>query len=427
MNKPPLISVIGLGYVGAPLAYALARHFEVLGYDVNAERVAELRRGIDRTRELARAELLDTTLSLTTEAADLSRADLLIITVPTPVGAGNVPDLDPVRAASSVVGRHMRPGATVVYESTVYPGVTEEICVPILEEASGLRHRLGFHVGYSPERINPGDRVHTLTTTTKIIAGDTPETVALMERVYGAITRTYRAGTIKVAEAAKVIENTQRDVNIALMNELCQVFSRLGVDTNDVIDAAATKWNFLDFRPGLVGGHCISVDPYYLSHKAATQGFISDVILSAREINDSMAAFVTAELMKLLASLHLLRPDTVVTVLGATFKENVPDIRNSKVADICRQLAPFGITPQVIDPLADPDEVLHEHGFELTPVLAARKSDAIVYAVPHEAFVSQGWEMVDRLSRADQAVVVLDLKAVLDRAKKPAHVHHWRP
>lgn len=427
MTAPLRIAVVGLGYVGAPLAYALARHFRVTGFDVNAIRVEELRQGVDRTRELPREALVDGIVALTTAPADLSEADVLIVTVPTPVGEGNVPDLEAVQSACETVGRHMKAGATVVYESTVYPGVTEEICIPILERVSGFCHGVDFHVGYSPERINPGDRVHTLTTTTKVIAGDSPRTLELLDRVYGAITRTYLAPTIKVAEAAKVIENTQRDVNIALMNELSQVFSRLGIDTNDVIDAALSKWNFLGFRPGLVGGHCISVDPYYLSHKAATRGFVPDVILSAREINDSMASFIAAELIKLLSCSHLLRKDTVVTVLGVTFKENVPDIRNSKVAEICRQLSQYGIAAQIVDPLANADEVLHAHGCELTPPGAALRSDAIVYAVAHDAFVSEGWALVERFSRPEQPVVVMDLKAVLDRSRKPPRVQHWRP
>lgn len=423
----PVIAVIGLGYVGAPLAYALAQKFEVVGYDLNADRIEELRSGKDRTHEVPCADLASARVRLTGRAEELARADIFIITVPTPVGSGNVPDLGPVRAASETVARVMQAGATVIYESTVYPGVTEEVCVPILEQLSGLRHKEQFNVGYSPERVNPGDKVHTLHTTTKIISADSPQTLELLDQVYSAITTTYRAPTIKVAEAAKVIENTQRDVNIALMNELSQIFSRLGVDTNDVINAAASKWNFLEFRPGLVGGHCISVDPYYLSHKAATQGFVADVILSAREINDSMASFVAAETIKLLARNRLLHGDTVVTVLGTTFKENVPDIRNSKVADVVRHLQQYGIAPQVIDPLANPQEVQHEYGFSLTPPEKARPADAIVYAVPHEEFTASGWGTVTAAAKPDQPVVVMDLKAALDRAFKPAHVHHWRP
>lgn len=421
------IAIVGLGYVGAPLAYALAEHFNVIGFDINQARVNELRQGYDRTRELTAAEFAKSKLSLSHDAHDLAMADVLIVTVPTPVTEGNVPDLGPVKSASRTVGQHMKKGAVVVYESTVYPGATEEICIPILEAESKLRHLADFHVGYSPERINPGDREHTLTTTVKIVAGDTAATADMLVDLYGTITKTHRAQTIRVAEAAKVMENTQRDVNIALMNEMSQIFSRLGIDTNDVINAAATKWNFHAYRPGLVGGHCISVDPYYLVHKAKTKGFSADVINSSREINDSMPTFVTDQLIQQMARNHLLGKNAVVTILGTTFKENVPDIRNSKVADIVKQLAPYGVTVQVIDPLADAHEVEEEYGYSLTPLKSAAKSDAIVLAVPHAQFMKEGWALLESLSRGKHPVVVMDLKAALPRDSKPEKFIHWRP
>lgn len=421
------IAIIGLGYVGAPLAFALSKHFDIIGFDINAARVNELRGGYDRTNELSSAELTSAKLSLSHDASELDAADIFIVTVPTPVMEGNVPDLGPVRSATRTVAQHMKKGAVVVYESTVYPCATEEVCIPLLEKESKLRHLVDFNVGYSPERINPGDRDHTLTTTVKVVAGDTAATTALLESVYGAITKTYRAQNIRVAEAAKVLENTQRDVNIALMNEITQIFSRLGIDSNDVINAAASKWNFQAFRPGLVGGHCISVDPYYLLHKAKTKGFSADVINSAREINDSMPSFVTDQFIQLMSRNHLLRKGMVVTILGTTFKENVPDIRNSKVAEIVKQLEPYGITAQVVDPLADPHEVHDEYGYDLTPLKAAKKSDAILLAVPHDQFLGGGWEMLDLLSRDKQPVVVMDLKAALDRDTKPEKFILWRP
>lgn len=421
------IAIIGLGYVGAPLAYALSAHFDVIGFDINVARVNELAGGYDRTREITADEFAAAKLTLTHDAIDLDSADILIVTVPTPVTEGNVPDLGPVKSASRTVGQHMKQGAVVIYESTVYPCATEEICIPILEAESKMRHLVGFHVGYSPERINPGDRQHTLTSTVKIVAGDTPATADLLESIYGTITTTHRAPTISVAEAAKVMENTQRDVNIALMNEMSQIFSRLGIDTNDVIDAAATKWNFHRYRPGLVGGHCISVDPYYLTHKALTKGFSADVINSSREINDSMPTFVTDQLIQQLSRNHLMRKDTVVTILGATFKEDVPDIRNSKVADIVKQLASYGITAQIIDPLANADEVHEEYGYTLTPQKSALKADAIILAVPHAQFLSAGWALLENLSRGKRPVVVMDLKAALPRDSKPEQFIHWRP
>jgi len=426
-SAAPHITVVGLGYVGAPLAHAFSKRFPVWGVDIDATRVAELRDGHDRTNELSSDELIDAPMQLTTDASVLADADIIIVTVPTPVDAARVPDLAPVRQASIAVGQHMKRGAIVVYESTVYPGVTEEICIPLLEQHSGLTHLKDFHVGYSPERINPGDRVHTLTTMTKIVSGDTPETLDTLVRLYGAITQVYPATSIKVAEAAKVLENTQRDVNIALMNEVSQLLSTLGVDTHDVLDAARSKWNFLDFRPGLVGGHCISVDPYYLTHKAAVAGFNASLILAARETNDSMSQFVVDQLLRRMTQFHLLHPQTIVTVLGTTFKEDVPDIRNAKVADIVKKLNMLGIRTQVVDPLADTHEVAHEYGFNLTPLVDAKTADAIVLAVPHADYREGGWALLESLANPDARVVVCDLKAVLDRTACPDRAVLLRP
>lgn len=421
------IAIVGLGYVGAPLAFALAPHFNVIGFDINAQRVKELTEGFDRTHELTQEQLTSANVQLTTHPSALGAADILIVTVPTPVNDAHVPDLGCVVSATRMVGAHMKRGAIVVYESTVYPGATEDVCLPELIKASGYAYPADFGLGYSPERINPGDRVHTLTNTIKIVAGDRPEVADTLVNLYGSITTVHLAPSLKVAEAAKVLENVQRDVNIALMNEVSQIFSRIGVDSHHVLEAAGTKWNFLPFEPGLVGGHCISVDPYYLSHKAACEGFPAKVILSARETNDSMPAFIVDQLIKKLAVEGLMSRNTVVTIMGATFKENVPDIRNSKIADICKELGKYGITPQLVDPQAHPEELKHDLGLELTDLSTAqqRRADAVLLAVPHEAFMEGGWSLVESLAK-DQAVV-MDLKAKLPLDKKPENIVIWRP
>ncbi|MEN7528675.1 nucleotide sugar dehydrogenase [Cupriavidus sp. DL-D2] len=426
-SPAPQIVVVGLGYVGAPLAVELSRHFCVIGFDINEARVQELGVGKDRNNEITRKDLQETKLSFSSDASVLAEADIIVVTVPTPVDAARVPDLNPVIQASKTVGHFLKQGAIVVYESTVYPGVTEEICVPLLEQHSGLKHLKDFHVGYSPERISPGDRENTLTTVTKIVSGDTPKTREVLGNVYGAITKVYLAQSIKVAEAAKVLENTQRDVNIALMNEVSQLLSSLGVDTHDVLAAARTKWNFLDFRPGLVGGHCISVDPYYLTHKAASCGFTANLVLAARETNDGMAQFVVNQLIRAMTQHHLLGPETIITVLGTTFKENVPDIRNSKVADIIRKLSAMGIRSQVVDMWADSREVEEEYGYRLTQISDAKPADAIVLAVPHIDFRKDGWALIESLAKPNGKFVVSDLKAVLNRGACPARAILWRP
>lgn len=413
------IVVVGLGYVGCPLAYELSKHFTVVGYDINQSRVDELKAGIDRTNELSSEQVRSAKWWLSTNPSLLSDADVIIVTVPTPVTDANVPDLTPVEKSTETIGKYLRKGQTVVYESTVYPGVTEDICVPILEKHSGLKWKTDFFVGYSPERINPGDKVNTLTTVTKIVSGDTPATLARLVEVYGKVTKLHEAETIKVAEAAKVIENTQRDVNIALMNELSAIFSRLGIDTHDVIRAAGSKWNFLKFYPGLVGGHCISVDPYYLTHRAEEVGYIPSLILSAREVNDQMPNLIAYRTLQAMGRKGLICKHTVVTILGCTFKENVPDIRNSKVFKLIKDLQDWGVKVQVIDPHANPDEVEHEYGLRIYEG-ATEQADAVILAVAHSEFLEKGWDYVKSLLKTE--AVVMDLKSVLDRGAVPDHV-----
>lgn len=419
------ICVVGLGYVGAPLAVELSKHFAVVGYDINELRVHELNNGFDRTNEISEQDLKATTCTFTHAHADILTSTVYIVTVPTPVDEANVPDLTSVRSATKAVGKSLKRGDIVIYESTVYPGVTEEVCIPILEEGSELKWKEHFNVGYSPERINPGDKVNTLTRTTKIVSGDTEDSLNIIDSIYSRITKTFRASSIKVAEAAKVVENTQRDVNIALMNELSQIFSKLGVDTNDVIDAAASKWNFQRFKPGLVGGHCISVDPYYLSHKAAAHGIVSDVILSAREINDSMARHVVGEVIKL-AVIHKLINGSPVTILGTTFKPNVPDIRNSKVANMVDLLQQHGLTVQVADPHALCTEVKHEFGYDVLEFNELEDTQIVVLAVPHDEYIQDGWNLIQKLVRSKSPCIVADLGAALDRTTKPDNMILWR-
>jgi UDP-N-acetyl-D-galactosamine dehydrogenase len=416
------IVVLGLGYVGLPLLVQLSKHFHATGFDINVGRVQELASGIDRTNECEPAEL--TGLLLTVDPAIIAQANVVIVTVPTPITGANVPDLTPMIKATEMIAKHLAPGTTVIYESTVYPGVTEEICVPLLEK-SGLKQGQ-FFVGYSPERINPGDRINTLTTVTKIVAGDTPRTLDLVDGIYSKITKTHRAESIKVAEAAKVIENTQRDVNIALMNELSHIFTRLGVDTHDVINAAGTKWNFLKFYPGFVGGHCISVDPYYLTHRAEEAGYIPSLILAAREVNDQMPTLMKDLTLKALMKQKVLTPDTMITVLGITFKENVPDVRNSKVAKLVKDLQDWGVQVQVFDPHADAIEVQHEYGITLTERVDLQPADAVILAVSHDAFIRGGWSFINTLLKTGRTVVT-DIKGALPRPAQPDTILLVRP
>jgi UDP-N-acetyl-D-galactosamine dehydrogenase len=420
------IAVIGLGYVGLPVAVAFARSgAPVIGFDVDPQRVAELAGGRDRTREVNLADLRLPALRFTAEAAELKAADFFIVAVPTPIDDTRRPDLGALRSASRIVGKAMREGAIVVYESTVYPGATEEDCVPVLEQASGLKAGRDFTVGYSPERINPGDMAHRFETIKKVVAGQDARTLEVVAAVYGSVVTAgvHRAPSIKVAEAAKVIENTQRDLNIALMNELSAICHLLGIDTADVLAAAQTKWNFVPFTPGLVGGHCIGVDPYYLTHRAEKAGYHPEVILAGRRINDGVGQRVARECLR-----RMLRNGSaskLVTVLGLTFKEDVPDVRNSKVVDIVTELKAFGAAVQVHDPLAATNEVRREYGIELMERDAIAPADAVVLAVPHKAYLAEGWRCVVPLLKNGRGLVI-DVKARLDRAKRPDGIELWR-
>lgn len=418
------IAVIGLGYVGLPVAAAFARSgTPVIGFDIDAGRVAELRAGHDRTREVDPAELKLPSLRIESDPAKLAAADFYIVTVPTPIDDERRPDLGALLGASETVGKALKRGDIVVYESTVYPGAIEEDCVPVLQQCSGLEAGRDFTVGYSPERINPGDKAHRFESITKVVSAQDARTLDIVADVYGSVVKAgiHRAPSIKVAEAAKVIENTQRDLNIAFMNELSSIFDKLGIDTGDVIAAASTKWNFLPFYPGLVGGHCIGVDPYYLTHRAEKAGYHPEVILAGRRINDAMGERIAGECLRRLSG----RKDASVTVLGLTFKENVPDIRNSKAVDIVRALAAAGVSVQVHDPLALPAEAQHEYDIVLSKFDALRPADAVILAVAHSDYVEQGWPLMMRLLK-DGKGPVLDVKSKLDRGKKPKDVDLWR-
>ncbi|MSO64501.1 MAG: nucleotide sugar dehydrogenase [Alphaproteobacteria bacterium] len=420
MASSPTIAVIGLGYVGLPLAVALARHFPVVGFDISAARIAELGAATDRTGEIDAAVLRASTLAVTTDPMRLRHRDVFIVTVPTPVDEANQPDLGPVRAAATMVGRQLGQGAIVVFESTVYPGVTEDVCGPILERESGLRCGVDFFLGYSPERINPGDREHTVERITKVVAGQTPAVTETLVSIYGAVTTggVFRARDIKTAEAAKVIENAQRDINIAFINEVTMIFHRLGLSAHDVLAAAKTKWNFLDFCPGLVGGHCIGVDPYYLATRAIELGHHPEVILAGRRINDGMGTFVAAEIAKLLA------PGGRVLVLGLTFKENVPDLRNTKVVDVIAGLRAAQFAVDVHDALADRDEASAQYGLTLLADLdRATGYDAVVGAVAHQAYRVMSAADLTRLLKP--AGLVADLKGIWHHAALPAGYRRW--
>jgi len=420
------IAVVGLGYVGLPVAVAFARAgASVVGFDIDRKRIEELRAGIDRTREVEKSDLAHAALIYESDPAALKQADFYIVTVPTPIDAARRPDLGALHAASVTVGTTLKRADIVVYESTVYPGAVEEECVPILEQASSLRGGIDFTVGYSPERINPGDKQHRFETITKVVSGQDERTLDIIADVYGSVVKAgiHRAPSIKVAEAAKVIENSQRDLNIAFMNELSAVFERLGIDTGDVLAAAATKWNFLKFHPGLVGGHCIGVDPYYLTYRAEKAGYDPQVILAGRRINDSVGQRVARECVRRL--LRRKAGAATVTILGMTFKENVPDTRNSKVADIINELRSFDVFVQVSDPLADAEEVKHEYGVELTTIDALQPADAVILAVAHDFYVQGGWPLLKRLLK-DEGGVVLDVKSQLDRLLRPERIELWR-
>ncbi len=425
MNR--VVSVIGLGYVGLPVAVAFGKRKRTVGFDINSTRIAELHKRHDRTGEVTPEDLAAADILFTSDIDELRQADFHIVAVPTPVDDANQPDLTPVLRASETAGKALKKGDIVVYESTVYPGVTEEECVPILERVSGLTCGTDFTVGYSPERINPGDKEHTFTKIKKVVSGQDAETLEIVASVYESVVTAgvHRAPTIKVAEAAKVIENTQRDLNIALMNELALIFDRLGIDTGDVLEAAGTKWNFLGFRPGLVGGHCIGVDPYYLTHKAEMIGYIPQVILAGRRINDSMGKYIAQQTVRemILAGHNVL--DARVTVLGLTFKEDCPDLRNSRVIDIIRELEGYGVQLQVSDPMADGEEARHEYGVALTPFDRLLPASAVIVAVAHQAYRGMTPDQLAALTLGRP--VVLDVKGIFDRqALADAGIRLWR-
>jgi len=407
------LAVVGLGYVGLPLAVEFGKKRPVLGFDINARRIAELREGRDHTLEVDGAELAQAKhLSFTDDAGQLARANVFIVTVPTPIDEYKQPDLTPLVRASETIGKVLKRGDVVVYESTVYPGATEEVCVPVLERMSGLRYNQDFYAGYSPERINPGDKSHRVSTIKKVTSGSTPETAELVDALYREIivAGTHKASSIRVAEAAKVIENTQRDVNIALVNELALIFNKMGIDTQAVLEAAGTKWNFLPFRPGLVGGHCIGVDPYYLTHKAQAIGYHPEIILAGRRLNDSMGGYVVSQLVKAMTKRRIQVQGSRVLVMGLTFKENCPDLRNTRVVDIVRELGEYNIEVDVYDPWVEAAEAQHEYG--ITPVAQPAQGayDGIILAVAHRQFTDMGADAMRALGRPEH--VLYDLKYV---------------
>lgn len=422
------IGVIGLGYVGLPLVVEFGKHGRTIGFDISESKVASCQRGVDPSRELADEQMaLAKHAEYTADGAMLAEADMIIVAVPTPVDNANNPDFMPLIGASAAVGKHMKRGATIVYESTVYPGATEEVCIPVLEKTSGLKWKEDFFVGYSPERINPGDKEHTLTTILKVVAGDTPETLEKVAAMYETIVKpgVYRCSSIKAAEACKVIENTQRDLNIALMNELAIIFDKIGIDTTEVLKAAGTKWNFLKFTPGLVGGHCIGVDPYYLTHKAGMLGYHPQVILAGRRINDGMAKFIAESTIKNMIAAGSQIKGAKVNVLGLTFKENCADLRNSKVVDVINELQTFGVEVFVHDPFADADEAKHEFGIELRDWSALPTADAIVAAVAHDGI--RALSTMDFRNKLNDNGCFIDVKSCFsEKELTEAGVRVWR-
>ena len=408
------IGIIGLGYVGLPLAVEFGKKYPTIGFDINTQRIAELKTGVDRTLETSTQELTEATqLSFTNSPDDLAQCNIYIVTVPTPINASKQPDFSPLKKASSLLGTVIKKNDIIIYESTVYPGATEEICVPLLEKESGLVFNTDFFVGYSPERINPGDKEHRVTNILKITSGSTPDTADKVDALYNSIITagTYKASSIKVAEAAKVIENTQRDVNIALMNELSHIFNRLNIDTEEVLLAAGTKWNFLPFRPGLVGGHCIGVDPYYLTHKAQAVGYNPEIIQASRHLNDSMGNYIVSQVIKLMLKKRIHIAEAKILIMGLTFKENCPDIRNSRVIDIINEFKNYGSQVDVYDPWVDPQQTLHE--YNITPIInpITNHYDAIILAVKHEQFIQMGAEAIRALGKEQH--VLYDIKYLL--------------
>ena len=430
-NREEKISLVGLGYVGMPIAVAFAKKAEVIGFDISTEKVKLYKKGIDPTKEVGDDVIKQTTVELTADENKLKEAKFHIVAVPTPVNADHTPDLKPVESASRTVGRNLTKGSIVVFESTVYPGVTEEICIPILEKESGMKCGEDFKVGYSPERINPGDKVHRLETIVKVVSGMDEESLDIIAKVYELVVDAgvHRAESIKVAEAAKVIENSQRDINIAFMNELSIIFNKMGIDTKAVLKAAGTKWNFLNFSPGLVGGHCIGVDPYYLTYKAEQLGYHSQIILSGRRINDDMGKYVVENLIKNLIKADVPVKDAKVAILGFTFKENCPDTRNTRVIDIVNELKEYGLTPMIADPEADAEEAKHEYGIVFDSVEDIKEMDAVVVAVGHDQFLRFAQEDFNKMFKegSNESKVLLDIKGILDRKKyEVAGYRYWR-
>ena len=425
------LSLVGLGYVGMPIAVAFARKIKVVGFDLNAAKIDLYRSGIDPTNEVGDEVIRNTSVAFTADPAKLKEAKFHIVAVPTPVNDDHTPDLTPVEGASRILGQNLTKGSIVVFESTVYPGVTEDICVPILEQESGLKCGVDFKIGYSPERINPGDKVHRLETITKIVSGMDDETLDEIAHVYELVVEAgvYRAESIKVAEAAKVIENSQRDINIAFMNELSIIFNKMGIDTKSVLEAAGTKWNFLNFQPGLVGGHCIGVDPYYLTYKAEQLGYHSQIILSGRRINDDMGKYVAENLVKNLIKADIPVKSAKVAILGFTFKENCPDTRNTKIIDIVEELREYGIEPMITDPVADAKEAKRLYHVEFVPMDAVREMDAVILAVAHQEFMELTMERIDELFKEteNEKKVLVEVKGILDRqAFLSAGYRYWR-
>ncbi len=428
ISREDKIAVVGLGYVGLPLAVNMSKHFDVVGYDFKPERIKELESGHDRTLEVADEDLEKTTISYTSDPETLSSCRLIIVAVPTPIDAYRIPDLNPLRGASSTVGKNLIQGSCVVFESTVYPGVTEDVCLPILEHESGMKAGKDFTVGYSPERINPGDKTHTLENVTKIVSGQDRDTLSLLSRVYGTVVKAgiHQALSIKVAEAAKVIENTQRDLNIALMNELAMIFNRFGIDTSEVLEAAGTKWNFLPFKPGLVGGHCIGVDPYYLTFKAESLGYHPEMILAGRRINDGMGKYIAERAVKMLIGAGKPVRGARIAVMGLTFKEDVPDLRNTKVVDIINELRDYGIEVVVHDPLADAKEAEKFYGIKLREIDEITGVDAVIIAVVHRYYKDIGFAEIVR--RCFSGIpIIIDVKAAFSPADlRKEDIIYWR-
>ncbi len=424
------LSLVGLGYVGMPIAVAFAKKIKVVGFDLNSKKIEQYKNGIDPTNEVGNDVIKNTKVEFTDDPSKLREARFHIVAVPTPVNDDHTPDLTPVEGASRILGQNLMKGSIVVFESTVYPGVTEDICVPILEKESGLKCGIDFKIGYSPERINPGDKVHRLETITKIVSGMDDECLDTIAKIYELVVEAgvYRAGSIKVAEAAKVIENSQRDINIAFMNELAIIFHKMGIDTKEVLEAAGTKWNFLSFMPGLVGGHCIGVDPYYLTYKAEELGYHSQIILSGRRINDDMGKYVAESLVKDLIRADIPVKRAKVAILGFTFKENCPDTRNTKVIDIYKELGEYGIVPIVVDPAADADEAKRLYGIDFKGIEDIKEVDAVIIAVAHEEFKSLGKKDIDAFyNLRHQKKVLMDIKGVLNRTEYLTEDYlYWR-